>query len=203
MVWRCKNSPPPPYRPSPTPSRRAVVEELGNGDRRSPNSPPSCASASRRSRATCGCSGKPGWPAANQREPAICTGFAATAPRPSAATCSGCGRTPPPGTGWPPLTQGGHGAGRDRAAAARVRRAVLPGPGIGPAGPTCGGRRPIARPRPGSSTGGTCAPIPPTPSRSRSSSSPAPGSTRVWLEHRAWNALDDGAVCRDRNQADW
>ena len=33
MVWPCRNSPPPPYRPSPTPSRRAVVEELGNGDR--------------------------------------------------------------------------------------------------------------------------------------------------------------------------
>ena len=34
MALRCKNSPPPPYRPSPTPAARAIVEELGNGDRR-------------------------------------------------------------------------------------------------------------------------------------------------------------------------
>ena len=66
MIWPCKNSPPPPYRPSPTPAAGPSWRNSATAAARSSNSPASCASASRRSRATCGCSGKPGWPTANR-----------------------------------------------------------------------------------------------------------------------------------------
>jgi len=53
MVWPCKNSRPPPYRPWPTPAAGPSWSNSATATARSPNSPASCASASRRSRATC------------------------------------------------------------------------------------------------------------------------------------------------------
>ena len=53
MVWPCRNSPPPPYRPSPTPAAGPSWRNSATATARSPNSPASCASASRRSRAPC------------------------------------------------------------------------------------------------------------------------------------------------------
>ena len=90
------------------PSRRAVVEELGNGDRpvaeltRKLRISQPAVSRHLRLLRQAGLADSQPW------ERAICTGFAATAPAPSADTYSGCRRTPPPGTDWPPLTQAGH-----------------------------------------------------------------------------------------------
>ena len=53
MVWPCKNSRPPPYRPWPTPAAGPSWSNSATATARSPNSPASCASASRRSRAPC------------------------------------------------------------------------------------------------------------------------------------------------------
>ena len=97
-------------------------DELGNGDRpvAEPTGMPPI--ASRRSRATRGCSGRPGWPGSQPVGARHLYRLRSDGADAVTATCSGCGSTPPSRHRPAPLTRAGYGF--DRAAAARVRHAV-------------------------------------------------------------------------------